>query len=162
MAKQEIRVLSVRQPLADLIVYGAKWSENRTWQSKYRGELYIHASSFDKGAMVHYDRLGFDIVNESPGKCRTGAIIGRVDLYDCVDVELLERIEEGEVPEGHEDLAAMLADTEDFTWEHVCGPVCWILTDPEPLAVPIESKGKLNVWKAEFERSALQFAPPKT
>lgn len=43
-AKQEIRVLSVQQPAADSIFWFGKWCENRSWQTKYRGELFIHAS----------------------------------------------------------------------------------------------------------------------
>lgn len=44
-----IKVLTVKQPWAHLIVDNIKDVENRTWQTKYRGELYIHTSknSFD-------------------------------------------------------------------------------------------------------------------
>lgn len=36
--------LSVQAPMAQLICYGVKDVENRTWKTDYRGTLYIHAS----------------------------------------------------------------------------------------------------------------------
>ena len=42
--------------------------------------------------------------------------------------------------------------------EHVFGPVCWILTQPEPLAEPIPAKGKLNIWKYNVDAEKLRVA----
>ena len=42
--------LSIRNPISYLVASGAKWVENRTWKTDYRGRLYIHSSgnkSFD-------------------------------------------------------------------------------------------------------------------
>ena len=38
-------VLSVRQPWAWALLYGGKMVENRTWARRYRGRIWIHASS---------------------------------------------------------------------------------------------------------------------
>ncbi len=38
----EIRVLSVKQPWADCLMLD-KWVENRSWQTHYRGPLWIQA-----------------------------------------------------------------------------------------------------------------------
>ena len=38
-----MRVLSVRQPWASLLVRGVKDIENRTWSTTYRGPVLIHA-----------------------------------------------------------------------------------------------------------------------
>lgn len=40
-----MKALSVRQPWAWLIVNGYKDIENRSWNTKFRGEVLIHASS---------------------------------------------------------------------------------------------------------------------
>jgi hypothetical protein len=37
------KALSIRQPWAHLIVAGIKQIENRTWTTRYRGPLLIHA-----------------------------------------------------------------------------------------------------------------------
>jgi hypothetical protein len=39
-----MKVISIRQPWASLIVIGAKDVENRTWPTRYRGPVLIHAS----------------------------------------------------------------------------------------------------------------------
>ncbi|MCI6265916.1 MAG: ASCH domain-containing protein, partial [Erysipelotrichaceae bacterium] len=39
-----IKVLSLKEPFASLIKEGIKKVETRSWQTSYRGELYIHAS----------------------------------------------------------------------------------------------------------------------
>jgi len=39
-----MKTLSIRQPFASLICRGIKTIENRSWDTKYRGKLLIHAS----------------------------------------------------------------------------------------------------------------------
>jgi hypothetical protein len=39
-----MKTLSIRQPYASLICRGIKKVENRSWETKYRGKLLIHAS----------------------------------------------------------------------------------------------------------------------
>jgi hypothetical protein len=78
-----VKVLSIRQPWAWLILTGHKSIENRTWNTHYRGPLYIHA-----GINMH-DRPIEDIERQFKIKIDRnampmGAIIGRVDLVDVV------------------------------------------------------------------------------
>jgi hypothetical protein len=81
--KSTAKVLSIRQPWATLIVAGIKPVENRSWPTRYRGPLYIHASSrFDDEPIASIEqRLRISIANGLP----TGGIIGIVDLVDCVE-----------------------------------------------------------------------------
>jgi len=131
-ATREIKVLSIRQPHADRIISSEKWAENRTWRTKYRGVLYIHASRWD-GPPV-----------PTAGNGVIGAIIGKVRLVEVVDLDEVE-IEEEEallrkvakrygLPARQKHLDAAL------------GPVCFILADPKPLKTPIPALGKLNIW----------------
>jgi hypothetical protein len=39
-----MKILSIRQPWASLIVAGVKDVENRTWPMRYRGRVLIHSS----------------------------------------------------------------------------------------------------------------------
>ncbi len=72
-----MKVLSIRQPWATLIIKGFKKYEFRTWKTKYRGELYIHASKgIEKDALKHFESLNLDYP--------VGCIIGKVNLNDCV------------------------------------------------------------------------------
>lgn len=155
---EQASVLSIQQPHADLILNGAKWCENRTWRTHYRGELFIHASREDRFAMRHYEAQGVDPRKASPLGCKTGHIIGSVDLYDCVPIEDMQDVQEAieakaklrDVPEKLRDLYRMLKQAEPWTWDFVCGDWCWILTDPEPLIEPIPTKGKLGIWKFDL------------
>ena len=43
--EDNMKVLTIKQPWATLIMQGDKRFEFRSWKTKYRGELYIHTSS---------------------------------------------------------------------------------------------------------------------
>jgi hypothetical protein len=74
-----VKVLSVKNPWAYLIIYGGKDVENRTWETKYRGPLLIHASkSMDIYAPKDIFPLGTKWMDYN------GYIIGKVELIDCV------------------------------------------------------------------------------
>ena len=77
----KMMALSVRQPWASLIIEGLKVVENRTWATRYRGPLLIHASkSYNKSTRppIH------DTIKEHPPIFPLGAIIGIVNLVGCV------------------------------------------------------------------------------
>ena len=59
-----MKVLTIKQPWATLIMQGDKRFEFRSWQTKYRGDLLIHAGKgIDKVAMK---RLSKYIPEEIP------------------------------------------------------------------------------------------------
>lgn len=82
-----MKALSLTQPMAWAIFHG-KDIENRTWSTKFRGRVMIHASQ--KFDWEHYtwivenaNRLG---CNPPPFKSDFifGAILGEVDIIDCI------------------------------------------------------------------------------
>jgi len=90
-----LKTLSIKQPFASLIAHGIKNIENRSWRTKFRGRIYIHASvatvfdAFmpipirDSGVTVNewLVRNGYEWnYNNIPHS----AIIGEVDIIDCV------------------------------------------------------------------------------
>lgn len=80
-----VTVLTVRQPWAYLIVQGHKTIENRTWRTSHRGPLYIHAGSkLHATPIVRIERhFGLSIDRAA---LTFGAIVGRVDLVDIVEI----------------------------------------------------------------------------
>ncbi len=75
-----MKVLTIKQPFASLIAEGYKEYEFRTWKTKYRGPLLIHAGlGVDKEAMKRYEKLN---LNYPKGK-----IIAKVNLTDCIEVD---------------------------------------------------------------------------
>ncbi|TAL65647.1 MAG: ASCH domain-containing protein [Burkholderiaceae bacterium] len=91
--------LSVRQPWAWMIIHGGKNIENRTWSTKVRGPVLIHAS----GSCKRYEyedavffarcaRMGEEepLWGNFPGfkDLQLGGIVGQVDLIDCTQKSL--------------------------------------------------------------------------
>lgn len=75
-----MKVLSIKQPWASLIINGYKHYEFRSWNTKYRGKVLIHASkSIDKKVIDRFNSLSLDYP--------TGCIIGSVDITDCIKVD---------------------------------------------------------------------------
>ena len=75
-----MKVLTIKQPWATLIMQGDKRFEFRSWQTKYRGDLLIHAGKgIDKEAIKRLEKY-------LPEELPTGKILGKVTLVDCIKV----------------------------------------------------------------------------
>jgi hypothetical protein len=74
-----MKVLTIRQPWASLIVADIKDVENRSWPTKYRGKLGIHAGMRVDAQAV--DEFGYLL---RVGPLPRGALIGSVTLVDCI------------------------------------------------------------------------------
>ena len=88
--------ISMHQPWASLMVHGFKRFEGRAWTTKYRGPLWVHATSqkpdpdqidlLESLYAEHYSQVGEDIP-AFPTRYPTGVVIGRVDLVDVLSIE---------------------------------------------------------------------------
>lgn len=77
-----MKALSVRQPWAWLLANGYKPVENRTWNTKFRGLVLIHASkSFDKQGYAWVRDNFPEIDMPLPQQFERGGIAGVADLY---------------------------------------------------------------------------------
>lgn len=84
-----MKVITIKQPFATLIAEGLKEYEFRTWRTKYRGDILIHAGKgIDRKAMERYKHLNL----EYPSGC----IIARATITDClyVDNHMKKNLEE--------------------------------------------------------------------
>lgn len=121
-----MKVLTIKQPYASLISSGYKRYEFRSWKTKYRGELYIHAGNgIDKNRMNMIKEYDLDYPN--------GYIIAKVNLVDCilVDEKMNEELRK-ENPQVY---------THDYT-----GYYAWKLEDVQIIDNPIKASGKLSIW----------------
>lgn len=74
-----MKAISVKQPFASWLLDGTKHSEHRTWATKFRGEVAIHASQKPDDEFMFEWGINKD-------HFLYGAIIGVLEIYDCVDL----------------------------------------------------------------------------
>lgn len=84
-----MKALSIKQPWAWLIVAGYKDIENRNWPTKFRGRIYVHVGKrFDNLGLAWLIDKGMapiDALLLHSNRIPRGAIIGEVDIVDCVE-----------------------------------------------------------------------------
>jgi hypothetical protein len=119
-----MKALSVRNPWGWAILHAGKSIENRSWPTKYRGPLLIHAGLRDDvRGWETLDEFGLTLPVDPP----TGGIIGTVDLIDCVQ----EHPSPWAMP-GH--------------WH-------WVLARPRPLPFQ-RCKGQLGIFNPPLQEAA--------
>ncbi|MCB0392052.1 MAG: ASCH domain-containing protein [Bdellovibrionales bacterium] len=79
----EMRALSIIQPWAELIVSGKKNVENRSWDSKHRGFVAIHASKA-KTLFRFEDCKEVYNINVDPDSVAYGCVIGFAEVVDVI------------------------------------------------------------------------------
>jgi ASCH domain len=86
------KALSVRQPWAYAILRGGKSIENRSWPTEFRGPIALHAGrSMEPQAVTDFFKFiearnlgGTWISPKIVADLPKGAIVGLVDIVDCV------------------------------------------------------------------------------
>jgi hypothetical protein len=142
-----MKAITIWQPYASLIVGWpridadvVKRVENRTWPTRYRGPLLIHAGISSKWHST-WD-------GPRPEKMPTGVILGRVDLVGCQSIEELRRA----------------PDKSPIGWVkhhiHASGPYCFILRRPRRLVQPIPYRGQQAIFEVPDELlAAVEWEP---
>lgn len=74
-----MKVITIKEPWASLIVNGYKKYEFRTWPTNYRGKLLIHAGKTTSKRIKEFDHYHL--------KYGYGEIIGEVTIDDCKIVD---------------------------------------------------------------------------
>lgn len=113
-----MRILSIRNPHASLILRGCKTIEVRTWKTGFRGRLGIHVST-KRDPMVGVD----DTLMLLP----EGHLVGEVDLLGCREM----------LPT--DGLAAHS--------EYRQGAYAWDLANPVVYDIPTSVRGRLGLWR---------------
>jgi activating signal cointegrator 1 len=128
-----MKVLSFLQPWASLTVMGLKKLETRSWSTRHRGELLIHASMGKSGALL---------AKETPfSKLPFGAIIGKVLLTDIIRVESLHMSDA---------VINQLTMEERAFGDYSNGRYVWVLEEPELFRKPVFIKGTLGLWNYDL------------
>lgn len=122
-----MKVLTIKEPWATLIIEQYKEYEFRSWKTNYRGKILIHAGlNIEKDVLERFK--DYDLTY-SPG-----TIIGEANLVDCilVDEEFNEKLtKRNPVVYGRSNHVRNYA---------------WKLENIKKYDKPIPAKGKLGLW----------------
>jgi len=126
-----MKCLSICQPFAELIIQNKKTIELRKWNTNFRGEFLVHAPI--KIRKEDYKKLK---IKEN---LTTGAIIGKVELYDVKKYESLKEIQE----DKNQHFSTKKFQKKTFGF---------ILKNSKPLRIPIPWKGQLGFFDVELPK----------
>jgi hypothetical protein len=120
--------ISIRQPWAELILSGRKTIELRSWDTEYRGLLWLHTGKHFDTALD--DR--FELKN-----LPRGAFVGQVELLNIspVDRERWDRWRPSHLDSGR----------------YQPGMFAWMLVTPERLSRPVPAPGHLKLFSIELD-----------
>lgn len=125
-----MKVLTIREPWASLIINGYKKYEFRSWKTNYRGKILIHTSQkIEKEMLSRFKDYNLN--------CIGGAIIGEAELTDCILVD--------------ENFNQSLRKIDNVVYgrsNHV-EKYAWKLENVKKYDEPIPMKGKLGLWNIE-------------
>lgn len=125
-----MKVLTIKEPWASLIINGYKKYEFRSWKTKYRGKILIHAGmTLEKENAKRFQEYNLEYYK--------GAIIGEAIITDCilVDVKFNE-----ELRKINPLVYAKSNHLETYAWK---------LENIKKYDKPIYIKGKLGLWNYE-------------
>lgn len=132
-----MKVLTIKQPWATLIMQGDKRFEFRSWQTKYRGDLLIHAGKgIDKEAMKR-------LAKYLPAEIPVGKILGKVTLVDCV--KMCPEFKDMLLKENP-DIYTKSSFQENYGWQ---------VENVKVFNEPIDVKGHLSLWEYEVDDKML-------
>lgn len=125
-----MRVLTIKQPWASLIINSYKKYEFRSWKTNYRGKILIHAGkSLEKDMLKRFKDYNLDI--------NLGCIIGEAYLEDCI---LVTKKFQEKLRNIDETVYAKSNHVEMYAWK---------LENIIKYKEPIYVNGKLGLWNYE-------------
>lgn len=143
-----VPVISLWQPWASAVVTphprypgrGMKEYETRSWTTKVRGRILIHAAKKNVpwDVLSHFGHIADNLLLVHGGKLPVGAIIGSVEIEDIITSEHFYK--------NGSDLSKTPIDEYHWgDWEP--NRFGWKLTDPVSFEQPILWKGQQGFWK---------------
>lgn len=175
-----VKALTLHQPWATLVAIGVKRIETRSWSTKYRGPLAIHAAARVPGGPGHcFSDVGDYHPWDSPaGWALTthtnqgdhwdlplGAVLATCELVDVVPttlrgpdgqpsimgINIWDRSEDGAYEDPPTGRRRVWSLRQNRPYgDFSLGRFAWLLDEIEPLAESIPARGRQGLW--EWER----------
>lgn len=144
-----MKALSLTQPWASLVGLGEKKYETRSWNTKYRGLIAIHASKGFPGScksLCYHDPFHSVLMKHLRANCggefyisdviktiATGSVIAVAELKATRGTDLIQS-------------GIQISHQEYAFGDYSAGRFAWELADVIPLSEPIKCKGMLGLW----------------
>lgn len=129
-----MKAITIKQPWASLIANGYKEYEFRTWNTKYRGPILIHAGKgIDKKALEKFKEYNLDYPQ--------GKIIAKANLTDSIYVD--------------DKFVSIVSQKNPLVYDGIIHKGDWEgygfkLENIEKIN-PIEINGKLSLWDYDYK-----------
>ncbi|PYE49829.1 ASCH domain-containing protein [Paenibacillus barcinonensis] len=154
-----MKAVTIIQPWATLVALRVKTLETRSWATKHRGAIAIHAGQkVDKEACLIPQireallKHGINDWSELP----TGAVIAKGNLNDVWTIErpygdegIVERLS---IDTGWTNVWGGYMPNEYHFGDYSDGRFAWQLDDVVQLQEPVPAKGQLSLWNWEEVR----------
>ncbi|WP_346235706.1 ASCH domain-containing protein [Lysinibacillus telephonicus] len=145
-----MKAITIKQPWATLIALGEKKFETRSWQTKYRGPIAIHAGksvdkeacedSWIKGVLAEH---GITFWKQLP----IGVVLATAEIVECHRVGAT--LGYASVFDSGKSINGLEVAFGDYTK----GRYAWELANVEVLKTPIPAKGQLSLWEWDGDSS---------
>lgn len=137
-----MKALTIWQPWAQLLATGTKNIETRSWGTRYRGPILIHAAKVDHQYIVlRYPHESFQYFEEAEAIYKDfplGAIIGQANLSECIQMD-----------QGYCDRMKEQNPEEYAFGNYEPGRYAWVMKDAVLFDKPIPVKGRQGLWNWE-------------
>ncbi|GLC88685.1 ASCH domain-containing protein [Lysinibacillus piscis] len=145
-----MKAITIKQPWATLIALGEKKFETRSWQTKYRGQIAIHAGkSVDKEACEDKEikqalaKHGITSYKQLP----SGAVLATANMIECHAITK----DWCEFGVAETDKGVKIEGDEYWFGYYEEGRYAWELDNVQVLPEPVPAKGKLSLWEWDNE-----------
>ncbi|MEN6566365.1 MAG: ASCH domain-containing protein [Veillonellales bacterium] len=149
-----MKAITILQPWASLIACGAKKIETRSWATKYRGPIAIHAGLKVYTRAADTRTIAQALCNGGIPMARNlpvGAVIAIAELVECLEILGSHTIvgEPGEIIVPAVLKNGYFVDSKEFAFgDYTPGRYAWLLANARPIK-PVPAKGKQRLWEWE-------------
>lgn len=127
----KLKVITLRQPWATLVAEGIKKYEFRSWKTKYRGKILIHAGTgIDKEDMKKYDNMNLEFLSRR--------IVAIAEIEDCLELD--EQLNK-----------KIIAENNIAYGNKIRTGYAWKLKNIKKIDYHREINGKLGLWNINDE-----------
>lgn len=149
------KALTLHQPWASLIATGHKSIETRSWSTRYRGPLFIHAAKSEVPTRSFAaQQAGYPLTQEQWNEMPFGALVASCQLLDVVPVESLRWADKMvnawiQFRNGDNEQVTKVDISQRAMGDYTPGRFAWLLFGVTPITPPTPKRGKQGLWEVK-------------